>query len=53
LTKAGSSLGFKHSTETLLKFKDCELSSEALANLKIAKRGFIPTSPLKKKIIIY
>jgi hypothetical protein len=48
LTKAGSSLGFKYSTETLLKFKNRKLSSEALANLKIAKRGFIPSSPLRK-----
>ena len=29
LNKAGSSLGFKHSSETLLKFKDRKLSSQA------------------------
>ena len=45
---AGSSLGFKHSPETLLKFKDRKLSSEALTNLKIAKKGYIPSSLLRK-----
>jgi group I intron endonuclease len=48
LTKAGSSLGFKHSTETLLKFKDRKLSPEALINLKKAKKGLVPRSPLRK-----
>ena len=32
LTKAGSSLNFKHSKETLLKFKSRKLSGEALFN---------------------
>jgi len=37
LRKAGSSLGFKHSMETLLKFKSRKLSPEALTNLKRSK----------------
>lgn len=36
---ASSRLGFKHSPETLLKFKERKLSSEALINLKLAKRN--------------
>jgi group I intron endonuclease len=38
LKKAGSSFGYKHSLETLLKFKERRLSPEALANLKSAKK---------------
>jgi group I intron endonuclease len=34
---AGSSLGRKHSAETLLKFKNRKLSPQALINLKKAK----------------
>jgi group I intron endonuclease len=43
LKKAGSSLGYKHSLETLLKFKKRKLSPEALANLKLAKKGIVPS----------
>ena len=39
LTKAGSSLNFKHSKQTLDKFKSGILSAEALSNLKKAKIG--------------
>ena len=39
LTKAGSSLNFKHYKETLDKFKYRKLSAEALSNLKKAKMG--------------
>ena len=39
LTKAGSSLHFKHSEETLLKFKLRKLSDETLSNLRKAKVG--------------
>jgi group I intron endonuclease len=45
---AGSRLGSKHSPETLLKFKNRKLSAEALANLKKAKAGIAPLSPLRK-----
>ena len=38
LTKAGSSLDFKHSEQTLSKFKLRNLSDEALSNLKMAKK---------------
>jgi group I intron endonuclease len=48
LKKAGSSFGYKHSLETLLKFKKRKLSPEALMNLKLAKKGKAPTSPLRK-----
>jgi group I intron endonuclease len=44
---AGSSFGYKHSPETLLKFKERRLSPEALINLKLAKKGKAPTSPLR------
>jgi group I intron endonuclease len=47
LTKAGSSLNFKHSKETLDKFKSRTLSLEALASLKKAKIG-ATLSPLAK-----
>lgn len=45
---AGSSLGYKHTRETLLKFKERKLSPEALVNLKLAKKGKTPTSPLRR-----
>ena len=45
---AGSRLGSKHSPETLLKYKNRKLSSKALANLKLAKAGIAPLSPLRK-----
>ena len=44
----GSSLGFKHSPETLLKFKNRKLSPEALANLKESKAGKSPSSLLRE-----
>lgn len=47
LTKAGSSLGFKHSAETLLNFRTRKFSIEALANLKKSKLG-ATFSPLGK-----
>jgi group I intron endonuclease len=47
LKVANSRLGLKHSPETLLKFKDRKLSSEALKNLKNAMKGKVP-SPLAK-----
>jgi hypothetical protein len=47
LTKAGSNLGFKHSTETLLKLKNRKLSPEALANLKKSKAGVAPCNLAK------
>ena len=37
LSLAGSSLNFKHSEETLLKFKSRKLSSDALSNLRKSK----------------
>jgi GIY-YIG catalytic domain/NUMOD1 domain len=40
---AGSTLGFKHSPETLLKYKNRKLSLEGLANLKKAKMGVAPS----------
>lgn len=48
LKKAGSSFGYKHSLETLLKFKKRKLSPEALANLKLAKKGIVSSSPLRR-----
>ena len=45
---AGSSLGYKHSSDTLLKFKERRLSAEALINLKLAKKGIVPSSPLRR-----
>jgi group I intron endonuclease len=45
---AGSSLGYKHSLKTLLKFKKRKLSSKALINLKLAKKGIVSSSPLRK-----
>lgn len=47
LSKAGSSLGFKHSSHTILKFKTRKLSPEALANLKKVKLN-ATLSPLAK-----
>jgi group I intron endonuclease len=47
LTKAGSSLNFKHSKETLDKFKYRKLSAEALSNLKKTIIG-ATLSPLAK-----
>ena len=47
LTKAGSSSNFKHSKETLDKFKYRKLSAEAISNLKKAKIG-ATLSPLAK-----
>ena len=47
LKKAGSSLGYKHTKETLLKFKRRRLSPEALINLKLAKKGIASPSPLR------
>jgi hypothetical protein len=41
-------LGTKHSLETLLKYKNRTLSPEALINLKLAKKGIAPSSPLIK-----
>jgi len=48
LKKAGSSFGYKHSLETLLKFKERIISPEALINLKLAKKGIVPSSPLRR-----
>jgi group I intron endonuclease len=48
LKKAGSSLGYKHSLETILKFKERRLSPEALINLKLAKKGKASSSPLRR-----
>jgi len=47
LSKAGSSLGFKHSEETLSTFRSRMLSNEALSNLRKAKVG-ATLSPLAK-----
>jgi group I intron endonuclease len=47
LTKAGSSLGYKHSEETRVKYKSRVLSEEALANLRKAKKGAV-LSPLAR-----
>ena len=47
LTKAGSSLGYKHSEETRVKYKLRVLSEEALANLRKAKLGAV-LSPLAR-----
>lgn len=46
--KAGFTLGRKFSFETLLKFKNRKLSLEAINNLKKAKVGIAPTSPLRQ-----
>lgn len=43
----GSSLGYKHSLETLLKLKKRRLSSEALINIKLAT-GHVTTLVNKK-----
>lgn len=48
LTKAGSSLNFKHSKETLDKFKSRKLSAEALSNLKKKTKMGATLSPLAK-----
>jgi group I intron endonuclease len=40
---ANSRLGIKHSPETLLKFKDRKLSTQALINLKKAMAGKVPS----------
>lgn len=40
---AGSMLGFKHSPETLLKFKYRKFTPEAIINMKKAKLGKIPS----------
>lgn len=45
---AGSNFGYKHTPETLLKFKKRKLSPEALMNLKLAKKGKVSTLPLRK-----
>jgi NUMOD1 domain len=45
---AGSRLGSKYSMETLLKYKKRRLSPEALINLKLALKGKVPTSPLRR-----
>lgn len=50
LTKAGSSLNFKHSKETLDKFKYRKLSAEALSNLKKAKIG-ATLSPVANQLL--
>ena len=47
MVKSGSSLHFKHSAETLLKFKSRKLSNEALHNLKKSKIGVTPSSLAK------
>ena len=47
LTIAGSSLHFKHSEETLFKYKSRKLSDKALYNLRKAKVGAV-LSPLAK-----
>lgn len=47
LTRAGSSLHFKHSEETLFKFKSRKLSDKALYNLIKARVGAV-LSPLAK-----
>lgn len=46
LTKAGSSLGFKHSEETLSMFRSRKLSGEALSNKKKSQSrcNFVPFS---------
>jgi hypothetical protein len=48
LKKAGSSLGYKYTKETLLKFKEHKFSPQALINLKLAKKGIAPSSPLRR-----
>jgi group I intron endonuclease len=47
LTKACSSLGYKHSEETLVKYKSRVFSEKALANLRKTKIGVV-LSPLSK-----
>lgn len=47
LKVAGSMLGFKHSPETLLKYKNRKFSSEAIINMRKAKLGKTP-SPLAR-----
>lgn len=44
---ANSRLGIRHKPETLLKFKSRKFSPEALANLRKAKAGVIPSSKTK------
>ena len=46
---AGSTAGFKHSSETLMKLQNRKLSAEALSNLIKAKKGKAPTSLLRKE----
>lgn len=45
---AGSRLGSKHSLKTILNYKERKLSPEALINLKLAKAGIAPSSPLRR-----
>ena len=47
LTKAGSSLHFKHSEETLFKFKSRKLSDKALYNLRKARVDAVLSSLAK------
>lgn len=48
----GTSLGYKHSPETLLKFKDRKHSVEALVNLKLSKAGIAPSALTKTNQIL-
>jgi group I intron endonuclease len=50
LTKAGSSFGYKHSQETLDKFKLRVASSETRANLSKSAQGRVLSEETKKKI---
>jgi len=52
LKKAGSLLGFKHSEETLEKFKNREVSEITKNNLSIAATGRVLTEEEKEKISI-
>ena len=50
LTTAGSSLGYRHTEETLAKFKAREFSAETRLNLSKAATGRILTEETKKKL---
>jgi len=50
LKVAGSSLGFKHTEETLKKFKVRKLSDEARANLIVSSTGRVLSEEVKAKI---
>lgn len=50
LSKAGSTLGYKHTTETLKKFKTRKFSKETLVNITKAAKGRVLSEETRTKI---